>query len=77
MLRASPAGRAIFVSSSASDGRHPYWGAYAVSKAGLEAMALTWAGELMKTNLKVNIINPGPTRTACAAMPSRPRTPIS
>jgi NAD(P)-dependent dehydrogenase (short-subunit alcohol dehydrogenase family) len=63
MLRRSPAGRAIFVSSSASDGRHPYWSAYAVSKAGLETMAMTWAGELMKTNLKVNIINPGPTRT--------------
>lgn len=63
MLRRSPAGRAIFVSSSAADGRHAYWGAYATSKGGLETMVKTWAGELLKTNLKVNIVNPGPTRT--------------
>ena len=63
MLRRSPAGRAIFVSSAAADGRHPYWGAYATSKGALETMVMTWAGELMKTNLKVNVINPGPTRT--------------
>lgn len=67
LLKLSPAGRAIFVTSGASDGRHPYWGVYAVSKAALEAMAKTWAGELNKTNVKVNLINPGPVRTRMRA----------
>ncbi len=44
LLRASDSGRAIFVTSGAADGAHPYWGAYAVSKAALEAMVKTWAG---------------------------------
>jgi NAD(P)-dependent dehydrogenase (short-subunit alcohol dehydrogenase family) len=46
----------------------PYWGAYATSKAALEAMALTYASEMTKTNVRVNLINPGPTRTAMRAM---------
>lgn len=67
LLKLSPAGRAIFVTSGASDGRHPYWGAYAVSKAALEAMVKTWAGELNKTMIKVNLLNPGATRTRMRA----------
>ena len=49
ILRAVDSGRAIFVGSGAARGKHPYWGTYAVSKAGLETMALTWAGETEKT----------------------------
>ncbi len=67
LLKLSPAGRAIFVTSGASDGRHPYWGSYAVSKAALEAMVKTWAGELNKTRVRANLINPGPTRTRLRA----------
>jgi NAD(P)-dependent dehydrogenase (short-subunit alcohol dehydrogenase family) len=67
MLRQGSAGRAIFVTSSAADGKHAYWGAYAVSKGGLEVMVKTWAGELLKTNLKVNLVNPGATRTRLRA----------
>ena len=67
LLRLSPAGRAIFVTSSAAHGVHPYWGAYAVTKAGLEAMIQTWAGELTKTNLRVNLLDPGATRTRLRA----------
>ncbi len=63
MLRLSPSGRAIFVTSSAGDGRHPYWGAYATSKGALDTMVRTWAGELAKTNLRVNLVDPGATRT--------------
>lgn len=64
LLRQSDAGRAIFVSSGAAQGERPYWGAYAVSKAALEAMVRSYAGETRKTNLKVNIVDPGATRTA-------------
>lgn len=67
LLRLSPAGRAIFVTSGATDGRHAYWGAYAASKGGLEVLAGTWAAELANTSIRVNLINPGGTRTRMRA----------
>lgn len=63
LIRASKAGRAIFVSSTVTQGTWPFWGAYAVSKAGLETMIKTYASENKKSNIKANILNPGPTRT--------------
>lgn len=66
LLRASPAGRAIFVSAGVASGR-AYWGSYAVSKGGLETLARTYAAETQKTNVKVNIVDPGPTRTRMRA----------
>lgn len=65
-LRASDAGRAIFLSSGAARGS-PYWGPYAVSKAALETLVRVWAGETAKTNLRVNAVNPGPVRTRMRA----------
>jgi NAD(P)-dependent dehydrogenase (short-subunit alcohol dehydrogenase family) len=67
LLRRSDAGRAIFVSSGVASGAHAYWGPYAVSKAGLEALARTYADEAARTQIRVNIINPGPVRTAMRA----------
>lgn len=67
LLRLSPAGRAIFVTSGAADGRHAYWGPYAVSKGGLEVMVRTWAEEIASTTIRANLINPGGTRTAMRA----------
>ena len=67
LIRRSDAGRAIFVSSGAALARNAYWGPYAVSKAGLEALARTWALELADTPAKVNVINPGPIRTGMRA----------
>ena len=67
LLRASDAGRAIFVTSGAAEGPRAYWGAYAVSKAGLEAMARSYAAENEKNNLRVNIIDPGRVRTKMRA----------
>ncbi|MDE0335812.1 MAG: SDR family NAD(P)-dependent oxidoreductase, partial [Defluviicoccus sp.] len=61
------AGRAIFVGSGAGRGARPYWGSYAVSKAGLETMALSWAAETARTRLRVNVVDPGGTRTAMRA----------
>jgi NAD(P)-dependent dehydrogenase (short-subunit alcohol dehydrogenase family) len=74
LLRASDAGRAVFISSVVghlADFR-PYWGPYAVSKAALEALARTYAAETATTsNVKVMIVNPGALRTRmrAAAMP--------
>lgn len=62
LLRAAPAGRAIFVTCGAAEGQ-AYWGAYAVAKAGLETLARTWAAELAKTTVRVNLLDPGPVAT--------------
>lgn len=67
LLRLSDAGRAIFVSSAAAQHARAYMGAYASSKAALEAMAKSWAAELANTSVRVNIVQPGPTRTAMRA----------
>ena len=67
LLRLSNAGRAVFVTSGASSGRHAYWGPYAVSKAAVEALAQTWACELVNSPVRVNLINPGPTATSMRA----------
>ncbi len=67
LLRASPAGRAIFVTSSAGHAPRAYWGAYAVAKAALEQLAGIYASEVEQTNLKVNLVDPGRLRTAMRA----------
>jgi NAD(P)-dependent dehydrogenase (short-subunit alcohol dehydrogenase family) len=67
LLKRSDAGRAIFVTSGAASGKYAYWGAYAASKAGLEALVRTWAAELTNTPVRANLINPGATRTQMRA----------
>src|SRR5690606_11591615 len=67
LLRQSDAARVLFVSSGSARKHTPYWGAYAVSKAALEMLALTYAAECVTTNIKVNLLNPGPMRTAMRA----------
>ena len=62
LLRASDAGRAVFVTSGASRGI-AYWGAYATTKAGLDALVKCYADEVENTDLRVNLLNPGATRT--------------
>ncbi len=71
LLRQSEAGRVAFVSSAAAIAAGPYWALYAASKAALDAMAKSWAGELAQTQIKVNVFYPGPVRTGmrAAAMP--------
>jgi NAD(P)-dependent dehydrogenase (short-subunit alcohol dehydrogenase family) len=64
LLRQSEAGRALFVTSGAARKHTPFWGGYAMSKAALESLALTYAAECESTNVRVNLFNPGATRTA-------------
>ena len=66
LLRAAEAGRAIFVTSGVASGR-AYWGAYAVSKGGLETLVRTYAHEVANTKVRVNLIDPGATRTSMRA----------
>jgi NAD(P)-dependent dehydrogenase (short-subunit alcohol dehydrogenase family) len=67
LLRAAPAGRAIFVTSAVAHGVRPYWGPYAVSKAGLEMLVKIYAGEITKTRVRANLIDPGILRTRLRA----------
>lgn len=68
LLRAADHGRAVFMGSSnvARNPRH-FWGGYATSKAALECLVKTYAQEIERSNLRVNILNPGPIRTAMRA----------
>jgi NAD(P)-dependent dehydrogenase (short-subunit alcohol dehydrogenase family) len=63
MLRASDAGRAIFVSAEAAAAAQQYWGPYALTKAALEMMAQTYALEVASSPLKVNLLRLAPVRT--------------
>jgi NAD(P)-dependent dehydrogenase (short-subunit alcohol dehydrogenase family) len=63
LLKRSDAGRALFVTAGEAAGALAYWGPYAVSKAGVEALAKTYAQEVMNTNVRVNVLDPGPMRT--------------
>ncbi|MFM1887507.1 MAG: hypothetical protein RL026_2664 [Pseudomonadota bacterium] len=63
-LRASADASVLFTTSGVA--RHPraYWGAYAVSKAGVENLAGVLSAELQgSSRIRVNTLNPGPTRT--------------
>ncbi len=63
LLRAAPAGRAVFVTSGLSWQGRAYTGVYGASKAALNAMIASYAAELATTNVRVNLFSPGPTRT--------------
>jgi NAD(P)-dependent dehydrogenase (short-subunit alcohol dehydrogenase family) len=67
LLRAAPAGRAVFVTSGVARGVFPYWGPYAISKAGLEMLVKIYAGEVAKTRVRANLIDPGIVRTRLRA----------
>ena len=67
-LRQSEQGSIIFTTSSVGRIGRANWGAYAVSKFAIEGMMQTLADELKDTsNVKVNCINPGATRTQMRA----------
>ena len=64
LLRAAPAGRVIGVTTSVARSPRAFWGAYAASKAGLEALLLTYGDEVEGISpVKVALYNPGRTRT--------------
>jgi len=67
LLRQADAGRAVFVSSSAARSARPYWGLYAASKAAVDAMVKSYAGEVDATSVRVNVFYPGAVRTAMRA----------
>lgn len=67
LLRAADAGRAIFVTCAPAREARPFWGAYAASKAALEALVMSYAAETRRWRLRVNLIDPGPMQTRLRA----------
>ena len=67
LLRASPSGSAMFVTADVGSAPRAYFGAYAASKAALESLVMTYAAETVKTDLRVNLVDPGPMRTRLRA----------
>lgn len=56
-------GSIINVTSDAGRTGYPGWGAYGISKFGLEGMSQTWAAELQDTRVRVNYVDPGEMNT--------------
>jgi len=57
-------GSIINVTSDAGQVGYPGWGAYGISKFGLEGMSQTWASELKDSDVRVNWVDPGNMNTA-------------
>lgn len=64
-LKKSADAAVLFTSSAVGRQGRAYWGAYAVSKFALEGLSQVLAQELQNiSQVRVNVINPGRTRTA-------------
>jgi NAD(P)-dependent dehydrogenase (short-subunit alcohol dehydrogenase family) len=68
LLKRAKAGRAVFITSGAATRARAYAGPYSVSKAALNVLARTYAEETSATPVRVNLFNPGPTRTRMRAL---------
>ena len=75
LMRKSHDPSIIFTTSGVGNVGKAFWGAYSVSKFGTEGLAQILAAENQHTTLRVNMINPGPVRTAMrlAAYPAEDR----
>lgn len=63
LLRASEAGRAIFLTTGRAAEPKAFWGPYGVTKAGMEHLVRTWADELEQTKVRAVLLDPGVMRT--------------
>ncbi|HXX02934.1 MAG TPA: SDR family NAD(P)-dependent oxidoreductase [Xanthobacteraceae bacterium] len=68
LLKRAEAGRAVFVTSGIVASARAYWAPYSVSKAALDVLARTYAAETSSTPVRVNLFNPGATRTRMRAL---------
>jgi len=64
LLAASDDARVLFTTDEVGHVGKAFWGAYSVSKFGVEGLTQVLAAELEKGPIRVNCIDPGPTRTA-------------
>jgi len=67
LLRASQAGRAIFLTTGLASRPQAFFGPYGATKAAVEQMVRTWADELEQTQVRAALLSPGPMRTRMRA----------
>jgi len=77
LLRNSTDASILFTTSSVGHRGRAFWGAYSVAKFGLEGMAEVLADEVESTAVRVNLINPGATRTRMRARAYPAENPAS
>ncbi len=78
LMLEAPEASIVFTTSSVGRKARAYWGAYAISKFATEAMMQLLADELENTsNVRVNAINPGATRTNMRAKAFPAENPAS
>lgn len=78
LLKKAPDASVIFMSSSVGRQARAFWGAYSVSKAGIENLSALFADELENTsNIRVNYVNPLGTRTVMRAKAYPAEDPMS
>lgn len=77
LLRAAPAGRAIFVSTGRVARPKAFWGAYGATKAAMEHLVRTWADELENTTIRAALLDPGAMRTKMRAEAMPGEDPMS
>ncbi len=77
LLRQSPAGRALFLTSGRAVRPKAFWGLYATTKAGLEAMVRCWADEIDHTDVRAVLIDPNQMRTHMRAQAFPGEDPLS
>ena len=75
LLMQAGAPRAVFTTSGAAQKCRPFWGAYSTTKAALDALVKSWAHEHENDKLRVNLLSPGPVRTAMRAQAMPGETP--
>ncbi len=64
LLEKSDDARVLFSTDAVGQTGKAFWGAYSVSKFGIEGLTQILAAELDNSTIRVNCIDPGPTRTA-------------
>jgi NAD(P)-dependent dehydrogenase (short-subunit alcohol dehydrogenase family) len=67
LLRQSEAGRALFLTSGRAIRPKAFWGAYATTKAGMEAMVRCWADEIEHSKVRAVLVDPNIMRTRMRA----------
>jgi len=77
LLRRAKDARVIMVTSTAAQKNEPFWGGYGATKAMLDYVVRTYQAECEGSQIKINSINPGGTRTAMRAQAKPAEDPLS
>ena len=67
LLKAAPAGRAIFITTGRVERPRAFWGPYGASKAAMEHIVRTWADEIENSSVRAVLVDPGQMRTKMRA----------